>query len=174
MYILQSVNQKQDLDDPNYLSLKRKTVQKNVNHLDWNGRNQLEPDAQLPALCAELVLREPVAHEPALDNCRILRSSNQILGVEKYSLVTSALALVDGNLCWWSNLVILLFTEPYLLRLSAVEDPDWSKSGSVRFLLPRRLFLYLFRRLGLARRVNAKKLQCIIVRGLADFVLLLR
>ncbi|KZV16778.1 hypothetical protein F511_15414 [Dorcoceras hygrometricum] len=30
---------------------------------------------------------------------------------------------------------LLLFTEPYLLRLPAVEDSDWSKIGSVEFPL---------------------------------------
>ncbi|KZV55534.1 hypothetical protein F511_09645 [Dorcoceras hygrometricum] len=42
----------------------RKTVQKNVNHLDWNGRNQLEPVAQPPALLPDLGHFEPVAHCP--------------------------------------------------------------------------------------------------------------
>ncbi|KZV39096.1 hypothetical protein F511_28986 [Dorcoceras hygrometricum] len=46
----------------------------------------------------------------ALDSCRVLRSSSQIWGVEKYWLVTSALALVDGNLRGWSNLVILSYS----------------------------------------------------------------
>ncbi|KZV41246.1 hypothetical protein F511_28661 [Dorcoceras hygrometricum] len=51
----------------------------------------------------------------------------------------------------------LLFTEPYLLRLPVVEDSDWSKSGSAGLLLPRRLFLYHFRRLGLSWKKIAKE-----------------
>ncbi|KZV55811.1 hypothetical protein F511_13233 [Dorcoceras hygrometricum] len=50
----------------------------------------------------------------------------------------------------------LLFTEPYLLRLSAVEESDWSKSGSAGLLLQRRFFLYHFRRLGLSWKKIAK------------------
>ncbi|KZV49171.1 hypothetical protein F511_04440 [Dorcoceras hygrometricum] len=66
----------------------------------------------------------------------------------------------------------LLFTEPYLLRLPAVEDSDWSKIGSVEFPWLRRFNYDHFRRLGLSWKKNAKELQCFIVRLRADLVLL--
>ncbi|KZV45272.1 hypothetical protein F511_16855 [Dorcoceras hygrometricum] len=62
-----------------------------------------------------------------------------------------------------------MFTIVYFFRLPAVDNSDWSKVGSVEFPLPRSFFLYRFRRLWKARRVNAKKLQCVVVRILADW-----
>ncbi|KZV35354.1 hypothetical protein F511_37697 [Dorcoceras hygrometricum] len=60
------------------------------------------------------------------------------------------------SFCVSVNAGQLLFTEPYLLRLPAVEDSDWNKSGSAGLLLPRNFFLYHFRRLGLSWKKIAK------------------
>ncbi|KZV22173.1 hypothetical protein F511_36427 [Dorcoceras hygrometricum] len=49
--------------------------------------------------------------------------------------------------------------------MSAVEDSDWSKIGSVEFLLLRRFHYYHFQRLGLSWK-NTKELKCVVVRRL--------
>ncbi|KZV49853.1 hypothetical protein F511_42537 [Dorcoceras hygrometricum] len=53
-----------------------------------------------------------------------------------------------------------LFTEPYLLRFPVVDDAALRKVDSVEFFFPRRFFLYIFRRLWWARRVDTKTLLC--------------
>ncbi|KZV44958.1 hypothetical protein F511_16188 [Dorcoceras hygrometricum] len=60
----------------------------------------------------------------------------------------------------------LLFTEAYLLRLPVVEDSDWSKSGSAGLFLPRRFFLYHFRRLGLSwKKIAEGATLCSLLAG---------
>ncbi|KZV28669.1 hypothetical protein F511_30682 [Dorcoceras hygrometricum] len=63
----------------------------------------------------------------------------------------------------------LLFTVAYFFRLPAVNNSYGSKDSGNGFPSLRRFLLYHFRRLWKARRVNVKKLQCVVVRILADW-----
>ncbi|KZV50975.1 calmodulin-binding transcription activator 2-like [Dorcoceras hygrometricum] len=86
---------------------------------------------------------------PDLD-CDVMPFSGNIFG---FSGMTCPVGRVDFCATSFGGIPNLFWRRVQIL----VEDSDWSKSGSVGFLLPRRFFLYLFRRLELARGAIAKE-----------------